>query len=137
MDKIERAIEIFTTNMPRIQILSDFADKEYCGEALNTLIDLATSLKEIQAEFPEEVERKKPTIKELEEILEQEGQGKIYIKPDGSIIGGKPEDVYLQGHREGFNEALALCTKIQVKREATLQARIKKLKEIKDERHSR
>jgi len=40
-EKVREAVDILGKNLPRIQILSDFADKEYCGSALNTLLDLA------------------------------------------------------------------------------------------------
>ncbi len=36
--EIRKAIEILSHNSTKIQILSDFADKEYCAEALQTLI---------------------------------------------------------------------------------------------------
>ena len=39
--EIREAVEILNNNTIRIQILSDFADKEYCGQALQVLLNLA------------------------------------------------------------------------------------------------
>jgi hypothetical protein len=50
--EIKEAVEILNNDTTRIQILSDFADKEYCGQALQVLIDLAQQY--LKAEMPEE-----------------------------------------------------------------------------------
>ena len=62
--------------------------------------------------LPKKLEKPKPTIEELEKILGKNGSdGKIYIKPDGSITGGKPEDIYVEGFREGANKMRDDCKK--------------------------
>ena len=40
---IKESVEILNNATIRIQILSDFADKEYCSQALQTLIEYAFS----------------------------------------------------------------------------------------------
>ena len=93
------------------------------GEHLKTLQDIASLVlsgslvpkpemmteEELEKIFPSKVEKPKPTIAELEKILQEEGEGKIYIKPDGSITGGKAVDVYAEGFREGANKMRYDC----------------------------
>lgn len=59
--EIKEAIKILGDN-PRIQLLSDFADKEYCGKALNTLINLAQLYLSTAGKMPEEKTGKDETF---------------------------------------------------------------------------
>ena len=54
--------------------------------------------------IPEKKDKPKPTIAELEKILDSSEEGKVYLKPDGSLVAGEAEDVYLGGNIDGFNE---------------------------------
>jgi len=77
---IKESVEILNNATIRIQILSDFADKEYCSQALQTLIEYAFSsqakIKELEIAldtahkiFGSESDRLGAMIKELEDKL--------------------------------------------------------------------
>lgn len=69
-DKIIRdAIKILNNETVRIQILSDFVDKEFCGAALHTLLSLAQNYLKFSGSpiVPEEKELKYQSIMEIGE----------------------------------------------------------------------
>ena len=65
--ELKEAIEVLSNNIVRIQILSDFADKEYCGQALQILLSLASSVIAIQGILP-----KKYSKEQIEEGSKQD-----------------------------------------------------------------
>ena len=65
--ELKEAIEVLSNNIVRIQILSDFADKEYCGQALQTLLSLASSVIAVSGILP-----KKYSKEQIEEGSKQD-----------------------------------------------------------------
>ena len=100
--ELKEAMEVVTTLL-QLQIETE----QWRGKpvnALNTLLSTCQLLCDASDKMLPKKDEPKPTIDELQAILDKGEGGKIYIKPDGSITGGTPEDVYAEGFREGSNQ---------------------------------
>ena len=90
------------------EILEELVKKIYAGkEVENVSVTKAHQaiISLILETMPKEKELSKPTIEELEELLDSKSE--IYIKPDGSLLGiTTSKDLYERGVFDGFNLAL-------------------------------
>jgi len=59
MMELKEAIELLNNNTVRIQILSDFADKEYCGEALATILSFLSKIQDAEMPQPITIQEKR------------------------------------------------------------------------------